>query len=44
MVSSLNEGIGMPKRMNFDVKANDKIKKSQDNADRISSFKKAAEH
>ena len=31
----------MPKRMKFDVKANDKIKKSQDNADRISSFKKA---
>ena len=30
MVFSLNEGIGIPKRMKFDVKTNDKIKKSQE--------------
>jgi hypothetical protein len=30
MVPSLNEEIGMPKHMKFDVKANDKIKKSQE--------------
>jgi len=30
----------IPKPMKFDVKTNDKIKKSQDNADRIGNLKK----